>query len=406
MEQRPLAGVKVVELGTHVAVPTATRLMADWGADVIKVEGLSGDPWRVFGATMHAPVSADENPVFNLQNANKRTVALNLKSPEGLAILHKLLARADVFVSNVRLHSLEKMGLSYDALHEKYPGLVYYHFTGFGYEGEEAERPGFDIAAFWARTGALVDWADPDGRVINPSSGFGDNAVSAHILSGLLAALYYKEKTGVGIRTTSSLFSSGIWYNGSALATCQPRYGNRFPKYRTEATNPFLEAYRCKDGERMIIAALNYDAYREKMFRLMGLEAYLDDPRFANSKVLQEHLPEIFALMDEAFLTKDRAEWCAIFDAADIVYEKAVHFADVLNDKQAWANGYLTNVTWRNGAEAVMPQSPIRFFGSEAPGFRQTGAVGRDTRSVLEELGLSDAEITALAEKKAVGTAD
>ena len=154
---KPLEGVKVIDLTYFVAGPGAARILADWGADVIKVEGLKGEEWRILGKNYGIPYTAEENALFTAQNANKKFIALDLKKEDGKEALLKLLENADVFISNVRLKSLVKMGLDYDSLKERFPRLIYCHFTGFGYEGPDAARPGFDMAAFWARSGAIVD---------------------------------------------------------------------------------------------------------------------------------------------------------------------------------------------------------------------------------------------------------
>ena len=156
-----LKGIKVVELANYAAAPAAARILADWGADVIKIEGPAPDPIRGYSVSMGMPNTREESPIYQFENANKRGIALNLKSPEGMEALHKLLETADVFISNTRLQSLKKLGLDYETLHAKFPKLVWAHVNGFGTEGPEANKPGFDITAFWSRSGALLDVTQP-----------------------------------------------------------------------------------------------------------------------------------------------------------------------------------------------------------------------------------------------------
>lgn len=307
---KPLEGIKVVELGTHVAVPNATRVMADWGADVIKVEGVTGDLWRYFGANISTPTKDEENPIFANQNTNKRFIALNLKSAEGMEAMHKLLAEADVFVSNVRMKSLSKMGLTYEALSEKYPKLIYFHFTGFGYEGPVAARPGFDVAAFWSRSGMLGDWAEKGTYPINPSSGFGDATVASSVLTGILAALISRNKTGKGMRLTTSLYANAVWYAGAEVVANQPQYGNVKPVVGGRPGNAFASNYKCKDGEWIYIAALEYDNSYNKIMKIMGLDELVDDERFctqANYRKNRDEFQKIFqAKFMENRLREDR----------------------------------------------------------------------------------------------------
>ena len=179
----PLEVLKVIELSTHVAVPKAARIMADWGADVIKVEPPRGEGWRVMGTAYALPCKDDNNPLFQSENANKKSIALNLKSEEGLGVLLKLLGNADVFMTNTRSRSLKKLGLDYETISSKFPKLIYAHFSGFGDDGPEKDRPGFDVGAFWARGGALVEWVLEGNTPSKPVPGFGDGASGSALLA-------------------------------------------------------------------------------------------------------------------------------------------------------------------------------------------------------------------------------
>lgn len=171
MVHTPLEGLRVVELGTHVAVPSSARLLAEYGADVIKVESLIGDDWRRSGLNVGLCIDDFCNTVFTIQNNGKKLIALDLKTPEGKDILLKLLERADVFVTNVRMKSLQKLGLDYDTLQKAFPRLIYCHFTGYGHRGPDADRPGFDVAAFWSRVGAgWIGWRKAPSRFALPAA--------------------------------------------------------------------------------------------------------------------------------------------------------------------------------------------------------------------------------------------
>ena len=208
-----LEGIRVVELGTHVAVPKAARIMADWGAEVIKVEPPKGEPWRYVGPGYEMPAGPDNNPIFEVENINKKSVALNLKTPEGQAVMKTLIRSADVFITNTRTKALEKLGLSYEALREECPGLIYVHFGAFGQKGPEKDFPGFDIASFWAKSRPLVEWALAADKPFKPQPGFGDGACGAIMLDGILAALIKRGRTGRGEHIQTSLYSAALWYN-------------------------------------------------------------------------------------------------------------------------------------------------------------------------------------------------
>ncbi|MGX7138868.1 hypothetical protein RV15_GL002593 [Enterococcus silesiacus] len=403
MERKlPLEGIKVVELGTHVAVPNATRFMADWGAEVIKVEGVRGEEWRVIGNSYYTPVADDENPIFTVQNANKEFIAIDLKNPDGMEIMKKLIREADIFISNVRLNSLKKMKLDYEAVKPLNPQIIYCHFTGFGYEGPDRNRPGFDMAAYWARSGAMSDWVSKGDYPIKPPGGFGDATVSANICSGILAALYARTQSGKGTFLTSSLYSSAIWYNSTGIVSTQEKYGNVYPKDKNQPVNPFSHIYKCKDEEYVIITVLDYNNSWEKMVTMLGFSEYLNDERFNTILAVRENMDEFIKIINHAFLKKDREEWCQLFDQADIVYEKLAHMSEVTKDPQAWENNFLTEVTFPNNNTAILPTVPIQFSEYEVTKYIPSGKVGRDSLEILQKLGYSEAEFAELVEKKAI----
>ena len=225
MGHGPLHGVKVVELGVWVAGPAATGLMADWGATVIKVEPPTGDPQRaVFGALGVADQAGV--PPFEIDNRGKKSVVLDLRTDADLATMHALLAEADVFVSNVRPAGLKRMGLDPDALTEKYPRLVYGLLTGYGSNGPDVDRAGYDIGAFWARTGLAHTLVAPGDNPPPVRSGQGDHTTGLSMCAGVMAALFDRERTGKGRVVETSLLRTGIYTIGWDVGV-QLRFGKR-----------------------------------------------------------------------------------------------------------------------------------------------------------------------------------
>jgi len=398
----PLTGLRVVELGTHVAIPNATRCLADWGATVIKIENAKGDEWRVIGKGYNTPCTDDENPVFTMQNANKKLISLNVKSDEGMEALFKLLETADVFASNVRLKSLKKLGLDYDSLKERFPKLIYTHFTGFGYNGADAERPGFDKAAFWARGGADADMAYKGGYPMNPVIGFGDATVANAILSGILAALLGRERTGQGAFLSSSLYGCAIWYGGIGIISAQELYGVKFPKEYMDPALPFSHIYKCKDGEWLIITVIDHDGRYERLCRALGMDEYLQDERYMYIENVKKRKEEFVEIVKQHFLQKTSDEWTKIFDKYDVVYERIAHFSDVLVDQQAWDNSFLKKVRFDSGRDVILPTNPVQFREYDEPDYRITGPIGRDTSEVLEEIGYSKEVIERMHKNKSI----
>ena len=222
-KKMPLEGIRVVELATVVAAPTASRVLCAFGAEVIKVETKIGDEMRRAGEFEMVVCEDDKNPLFTIQNSGKRLTSIDLKNPDGKAAFLKLLETADVFLTNVRLPSLGRLGLDYETLHKAYPGLVYAHFSGFGPKGPDAAKPGFDSTAFWLRSGPMADWQVPGSFPFTPTYAFGDMATSSAFLSGILMALIGKKSTGMGTFVSTSLFASGIWCNAIGVVSHQPQ---------------------------------------------------------------------------------------------------------------------------------------------------------------------------------------
>lgn len=400
MSNLPLSGMKVVELGTHFAVPSVTRILADWGAEVIKVEGLKGDAWRIVGRNQKCPIVDDENPFFTVPNANKKFVALNLKDPDGKEALMKLIATADIFTSNMRLPALTKLGFSYDQLKDAFPGLIYAHFTGFGYDGPDAALPGFDSVAFWARSGSMIDWGTQGNFPFLAPTGAGDAMVGSILCAGVLAAVIGKQKTGKGTFVSSSLMGSSIWYNNAGVVSTQ--YGNLFPKDKDHPANPFGWQYQCSDGEWLMIGVLDYaDAYK-KIMPLMGHDDLVDDERFSTITAVQQHLDEFMPILRAGFMTDTRDNWVRRISEQNIVIGKIGHLKELAHDPQAIANKFVVPVTFPSGKTVQMPTVPVQFSAYDAgEEYKPTGKIGRDSTEILSGVGYTQAQIDALREKGA-----
>ena len=398
---RPLEGIRVVEMGTHIVVPVAARVLGDWGAEVIKVEVPGGERWRLAGRPGGFPVEVDGNPLYAVVNSGKEMISINLKSEEGMEVMLRLLEEADIFLTNVRMASIERLGLDYETLHKKFPRLIYFHFTGFGYDGPEAARPGFDSAAFWSMPGTLGDFPQKGERPMMPPGGFGDMVTSNCVISGLSTALYHRERTGEGIRLTTSLYAAGIWCNFFNVVACQDAYGTmKQPRCAEDEGNPMEMPYECADG-RWLLIVITYEQF-EKGARTLGLEELIGDERFDTFPRMYQNRAELFRILCKQMKTKTCEEWAKILGDADLVYQKLMTANEVSKSEQAWANGYLTHVEMGDGTQAVVPTSPVSFFGWERPATQVAHDVGQDSTTVLERYGYSPEEIAALLEKGAV----
>lgn len=403
MEQSlPLEGVKVLELATVVAAPTAARIMATYGAHVIKVEAPNGDLLRPVGAGHQLPTEPDNNPLYDLFNSGKEMIALDLKKPEGMAIFHRLLSECDIFLTNVRMKSLEKMGLGYEMLKRKYPRLIYAHFSGFGLTGPDVDRPGFDSTAFWLRSGPSLDWLTPGATPLHPSFAFGDLVTSGSFLSGILMALYARGNTGHGTLVSTSLHQSGIWCSASAVLNSQ--YGKEYPADRYAPWDPFSDYYECADGEWLAVMEKEYSRDKGTLARILDMPELLEDPNCENLTTMRQSgmIAVITRKMEALMLTRPCAQWEALFNANDIPNERLRHYKDIPHDLQAAANDVFDYVNYPDGQSPAMATPPIRFSDYGKLPTQQTGYIGADTDTILQRLGYSADEIAKLREKGAV----
>lgn len=386
MKELPLAGFKVIELSTVVAAPVAARVLADYGADVIKVETPPfGDPLRQLGAAHGMPTEDDNHPLFDAYNTGKRFVTLNLKAEEDMKKFKRLLSDADVLISNVRMQSLKKMGLDYETLKTEFPMLVYAHLSGFGLEGEEVNRPGYDLSAFWARSGALTDMGTPGDYPVNASFAAGDIITASAFVSGILMALLARNRTGHGTLISTSLMKSGIWANTTSIMNSQPQYGRKYPADRYAPWTPFSNTYLCKDGKWIAIMVKNYDREREMAAELFGFPELTQDPDLVDLATMTASgkIGMVTKRLEKIMSEKTLAEWEERFDHYDVPNQRCQHFSEAAFDPQARANGCFDDVTYPDGAVTAIPAPPIDFSEYGRRTCKKTDTAGSDNRSVF-----------------------
>ena len=400
----PLEGVKVVEMGTVVAAPTTARVLCAYGAEVIKVETLDGDVMRLAGTHEFTPYEDDLNPLFTIHNSNKKFLSLNFKTPEGKKILMDLLKDADVFITNVREKSLLRNGLDYETLKAWNPGLIYAHFLGYGDKGPVASNPGFDISAFWLRSGPIADWQTQGSFPFLPTYAFGDMATSSSFLAGILMALYAKKETGLGTKVNTSLFASGIWCNAIGVVSHQPQFGGERPNDPLRPADPFCHFYECSDGKWIGVFDNEYRRELPKFANLFGMPEIADDPRAASLEALHEtdFVVEIVTRLNAIFKTKTVTEWEAFLSENNVSCERMRTIRDVSTDEQAIANGYVQKVTFKDDLEVMMPCPPMQLTEYAMRPYTSAGRLGADTDSIFHDLGYTDPEIAAMKDSGAI----
>ncbi len=391
---KPLEGVKVVDLTTYLAAPTTARVLGEWGADVVKIESFKGDPARTQGAVFNMPFTDDENLAFDVANLNKRFVTLNLKSETGREVAYRLLAEADVFVTNTRNRSLKNLGLDYDTLKEKFPKLIFAQVLGYGEKGPEKDSAGFDVTCYMARGGVFGTTVNRGDAPMIPTNGFGDFQVSMALASGICAALYKRTQTGVGDKVTIALQHAAIYALSTGIISAQ--YGNPYPKSRKEVVNPFNNVYRTKDNKWVCICCPEYDRDYAKFFTLIGCPEMLEKDQYKHCADINAAglNSEVIDVMDEAIAKFNRDDLMKMFKEADMPCEAAFEPVDIYKDEQAWANDMLINLHYPNN-DRILATNPIQFESMGVPEYFIGGSQGAHTISIMKDLGFSQEEIDA-----------
>lgn len=400
---KPLTGVKVVELSTFVAGPVTARLLADLGAEVIKVERPEGDAWRETGVNyLPKRFSPRENPVFDIYNTGKKHIALDLKKEAGMEAFHRLLAQADVFVTNTRPRALKRLGLTYEDLKKKYPGLVYGILLGYGEEGPESEKRAFDTSAFWAKSGFLRDLSlCREGYVpVEPPFSMGDTITGYLLMGQICAALYRKKETGLGDYVRAGLYHNSIFTMGTMAIITQPPFGRQFPTDRA-GFGATSGDYQCADGEWVFLSGYT-SALLPVLYRMLGREDLEEDPRFRTPEGRWENRQAFYEQIRDVFLTRPSTHWLRRAQELDLPMIRMGHFSEIAGDAQAWANGYLEHVTFPSGNTDVMPRSPIEMDSVGTLHTVPAPGIGADTGKILKDLGYADAQ---LKEMQASGAA-
>lgn len=397
-----LDGLKVVELSTFVAAPTTGRMLADWGADVVKVEPIEGDFFRGYGKGLNVPADNGENPLFDMYNSGKKSLALNLKTKEGMEVLYDLLKGADVFITNNRGRALKKMGIDYDSLKDKYPRLIYAILTGFGDKGPLADAPGFDTVAYWGSSGALVDLSIETDKSypLNTPAAMGDVSTGTTLFGAIMAALYARELNGKGDKVTVSLYGTAVWFMSFMNVIAQEKYGYKYPKKRYEV-NATATPYRTKDNEWIMLTILDHDRYFSSLCEIIGRPELATNPKFIDKTALlnMDNRKELIQILEEAFKEKNAHEWQELLTQKDIVHDKLKHIKEISKSEQAVVNNYMREFTFPNGQKAMLAKPSIQSENlGEIENYRGP-YLGEQSISVLESLSYSKAKIEDLISK-------
>ncbi len=400
---KPLHGIKVLDLTTFVAAPACSRMLGELGARVIKVEHPKGDGWREFGINFNTRFGPEENPVFDIYNSGKEFISLDLKNPEGKEIFWKLLEQSDVFITNTRPDALRRLGFSYEDVKDRCPKLIYAIVLGYGEKGPDAATPAFDTSAFWARTGFLRDMSPKTENYepISPPSSVGDTVTAYNLLAQICAALISRANTGEGNYVRAGLYHTGIFTNGTMQIITQKPWGREYPWTRVQVGPPG-GCYACSDGEWIFMSNGQPSVALPKMFRMIGRPDLAEEGNYVNREYRTAHAEELYYIFKNAYASKPAAEWVRLAKEYDLPMVRMNHFSDISEDEQAWANGYLERMECPNGETVIMPSVPFMMNNLGDVSTKPAPKTGEHTVKVLEELGYSAEQISALSEQGAV----
>jgi formyl-CoA transferase len=365
-------------------------MLGDFGAKVIKIEPPSGDGYR--GLVGRYPVPYH----WLLTSRNKESLALDLSKDSGQALLHQVIAKADVMTTNFMRSQLERYQLTYPTLKAINPRLVFGHITGYGDEGPEADRRAFDVTGWWARSGMMEFVRDPDQTPLMPAPGMGDHSTATALFGAIMSGLYKRERTGEGCHVSTSLAANGVWAHGMALQGVAA--GNDLAEHRQQAgwVNPLSAAYGCADGSYLVLTMINTAREYPQLCAALGHPEWLQDERFSDIRQAMRNRGDLQQMISDAFAQIDYAEAARRLDDEGITYSKVQTMSEVLVDPQLRAAGIVIETGDTQGDYELTISSPINMVGEVKKAPQRAPDIGANSLSVLRELDFDEDYIQSL----------
>lgn len=399
MTTQVLRGVRILEVAEHTFVPAASAVLADLGAEVIKIEHVErGDAMRGLASTGLAVVPGDVHVLLEHSNRGKRSLGLDLTAPDGLDVLYRLAATCDVFLTNKLPGVRQKLGIDVEQIRAHNPAIIYVRGTGQGERGPDADKGSYDSLAFWARAGVAMGAMRPEYELVPvpPAPGFGDSIGAMTIAGGIMGALYHRERTGEATEVDVSLLGVGLWAMGQAVAlSLQLGADWRPPPAERLSANPLSRTYQTQDGRTLSFTCLQGARYWPPICEAIGRPELARDERFADHPSLMANADQAVAILDEVFGSATLAEWrerLAGFPGQWAVVQGTL---EATGDPQTVANGYLQRCTTAGGTPFEMVAVPVQYDGEPAPAGRAP-EFNEHGDAILGELGLDEQAILDL----------
>ena len=400
----PLEDITVIEVDNFMAAPSAGALLADMGARVIKVEPVTGDPMR--GMSRPLKIESDFQGYdlqFDVDNRGKQSIALDLNNEAGVAVVHRLVAGAEIFLCNLLAKRQKRFGLDPETLAKRRPGLVHATLTGYGTTGPEAWRPGYDVTAFFGRSGLYDAMREGDDGVVpmaRPAQG--DHTAGLALTTAILAALRQAERTGECQTVETSLYETAVWTQASDFAVTAVDKAPVRRRARQNQLTPMTNRYPCGDGKWVVLNMLDAGAW-ERLCRALGREEWLHDDSFDTPNKRYRRMPDLVAAVDATLSARGRDEWGAIFDKHGVIWGPVLGLHEVPDDPHARAIGLFPTLTHPQRGGYTTVRIPMRFADADVHPRGPAPAIGEHTRALLAEIGYAKDAVENLFKEGVVG---
>jgi len=400
-----LSGMRVIDCGTYIAGPAAATILSDFGAEVIKIERpQGGDPYRYL-SFLPGMAASEHNYCWLLDARNKKSLALDLRDEAGREVLRKLISTADIFITNYPPDLAARFQVRYEDIEALNPRLIYAQITGYGEAGDDTNKPGYDTTAYWARSGLTEIMFDLTRSTGATPCGTGDHPVALALFGAIMLALYRRQMTGRGSKVSTSLMATGAWSNSCQIQAAM--LGAVFPPKRTRVTalNPLVNGYQARDGYRFMLCCLDTRYDWGRLCRAIGRTDLTEDARYASADARYENGGDVVALLDEAFTSKDMAEWQVLFDQHSVIWGPIPKIDRVAADPQMKANGVFAEFDHPELGSVPTVNNPINVTGITKEKPKLAPDIGQHSIEIMKTLGYEDDAIQGLIQSGVIASA-